>query len=105
MAHGKFLALTMKTALPGPVHLVTFSEVTVPIPVPDSPVPGVKVPPELVWVHTSAMPLVVSFSVRFPDFTPVQDPPGETVQVEAVMASDAVAPRPMASAAAPAVMS
>jgi hypothetical protein len=104
MLHGRFLPWTLKTALPGPLHLLMAIEEIDPMPVPDRPVPDVRVPAALVWTQTIAMLLVVSVSVKSPDFTPVQDPPGVTVQVEAVVASDAVAPRPMASAAAPAVM-
>ena len=104
MLHGKFLPATVKASLLGPVHLVKASEVMVPMPVPDSPVPGLKVPADFVCPQPSDLPLVVSISVNVPDMTPVQDPPGETVQVEAVDANDAVVPRLIASADAAAVM-
>ncbi len=83
------------------VHLLKETEVTVPRPLPGSPLPDLSEPVSFDDVQDSEMFDVVSFSVVVPAF-PVMAPPGQTDQVAAVAAGDDAAPSPIVRAAAPA---
>src|SRR5689334_13453807 len=92
--------VAVKCSPPGPVQLVNVTDVMLPMPVPDSPLPFFRVALVADDAHVRTVPVFVSFSVVLPAL-PVTAPPGLTVQVVAVTAMAVVAPMPIASAATP----
>ena len=71
-----------------------------PIWAPRSPVPVLKLPVVL-SLQVIDFPVVVSVSLKLPDWLPDQVPPGATVQVMVVVANVAGAASPITNAAAP----
>ncbi len=63
---GKWVVLTVKVRLSGPVQVLKPSDVIEPMPVPDSPLPFLTVPLPLEVLQVSVLPVLVSFSVVDP---------------------------------------
>src|SRR5580704_16184213 len=70
-----------------------------PILIPGSPLPDLSLPARDDGLHEITTPVVVSLTVILLVFVAENFPPGFTVQVVAVLASEGVTPRPRATAA------
>jgi hypothetical protein len=87
----------METVWPAAEQLLKLIDVTVPRPLPGSPVPDFSVPVELADVQVALTPDVVSLITVVPA-VPVMAPPGWTDHVPDVVARAGVAVRPAARA-------
>src|SRR5215472_14291027 len=92
---GRPRAVTLNGSLAGPEQPRKVAAVAAPMPRPDSPLPGLRLPATTDDVQMPAFPVTVSVSLITPDFA-VASPPGWTVHVLAVLADVAAMLEPAA---------
>jgi hypothetical protein len=101
--HGKALVFTVNVIPSGPVHVLKVIDVILASLAPGKPLPDFRVAFPFELLQVSTVPVLVSVSVVLTVDVAVAAPPGLTVHVVAVAATEEAAPRPMVRAIAPAV--